>query len=76
LNLNSATARIQIQQKAYNPDPESPIRNTADKFIQDILHLYAAQVGNKSDLRHLRAVPTDEAKAGGPAILFIQYPVL
>ncbi len=70
-----SNSSIWIQQDPCDPDPDSRDPNIAKKFIQYVWHLYAAQVGNKSDLRHLRAVPTDEAKAGGPAIRFIQYPV-
>ena len=44
------------------------LRDHADSNIVIML------VGNKSDLRHLRAVPTDEAKAfAGTLYVHIQY---
>lgn len=44
------------------------LRDHADSNIVIML------VGNKSDLRHLRAVPTDEAKAfAGVVLIFIIY---
>lgn len=43
------------------------LRDHADQNIVIML------VGNKSDLRHLRAVPTDEAKAFAGELLFTLF---
>lgn len=46
------------------------LRDHADSNIVIML------VGNKSDLRHLRAVPTDEAKAFAGIFLLHDYQIL